>query len=62
MKGSETSVPVVALAGAAASILLYLLGPMLERIIGERQPPGMEAALGTLLTAAAAYWMPARLR
>jgi hypothetical protein len=62
VRGPETSVPVVALAGAAASILLYLLGPALEAVIGERPPPGMEAALGTLLTAGAAYWMPARLR
>ena len=62
MRRDETSVGVVALGGAAASILLYLSGPALEAAVGERPPPGIEAAAGTLITAALAWLLPARLR
>ena len=59
---SDTSVPVVAVGGALASVVLWLAAPLLEALVGERPPAGVEAALGTLITAALAYWMPARLR
>jgi len=58
---SDTSIPVVALGGALSSVVLYLVGPVLEALVGERPPPGMEAALATLITAAIAWRMPARL-
>ena len=62
MRRDETSVGVVALGGAAGSVLLYLAGPALEALVGERPPPGVEAAIGTLITAALAWALPARLR
>ena len=58
---TDTSVSVVALAGALAAVVLYLASPVLEAWVGERPPPGLEAALGTLITAALTYWLPARL-
>lgn len=57
---TDTSIPMVAVGGAVASIALYLLSPLLESWVGEEPPPGMEAALGTLITAAITYWLPAR--
>jgi hypothetical protein len=62
VNSQDTSVGVVALGGSAASVLLYLLGPALEALVGERPAPGVEAAIGTLLTAALAWVLPARLR
>jgi hypothetical protein len=58
---SDTSIPIVALGGALSSVLLYLAGPALEAVVGERPPPGLEAALATLITAGIAWRMPARL-
>ena len=60
-RASDTSIPVVALGGAISSVVLYLAGPMLEAWVGERPPAGLEAALATLITAAIAWRMPARL-
>jgi len=55
---NETQVSIVALGGALASIVIYLSAPMLETLIGERPPPGIEAAAGTLITAALAWLLP----
>lgn len=62
MRSDETSVGIVALGGAAGSVMLYLAGPALEAMVGERPPAGVEAAVATLITAALAWLLPARLR
>lgn len=54
----RTSVNVVLMGGAAATLLIYLTEPLLIALHGERPPPGIESAAAVLLTAVLAYLVP----
>jgi hypothetical protein len=55
--GQETSVTAVALAGALAAILMWLLGFFLPDLM-MTTPPGIEAAVSTVITAVICYVIP----